>query len=115
MKVTKNRFEDAAEPDENGEYDYFYSGVIYDYFDEVNGGYVVRCYDDTPLDAAFQSVYELIGDARTYKRIAKIPYRDAFFCAVVRHLAESEGKESISVLTKSAGQYESVSFEKLGS
>jgi hypothetical protein len=29
MKITEERFEDAGEQDEDGHYDYYYSGVVY--------------------------------------------------------------------------------------
>ena len=99
MEVTKERFEDAGDKDEDGYYDYYYAG-FYLKFTEDREAFIVRQYEDTPEKAAFMS-YSVKGK-RKWKsfRFETIPYENSLFCKAVRHLVEQEGVSQVQVFTK---------------
>jgi hypothetical protein len=108
MNPTVTRFDDSAEPDEDGLRDYVYVGTLYDFSDGVDRGYIIRVYDDTPDEASFLSSYVLIGKEKIRKSISQIPYDDTFFQSVIKHLDRHMNFTKIKALTSCSGGYEIV-------
>lgn len=75
MEVHSESFEDIGEKDEQGLYDYYYSGTLFSFRDSKSG-YLVRQYADSPSEAHFLS--GLAGTKRT--GLPSIPYDDELFC-----------------------------------
>ena len=108
MKPTTTRFDDTDDVGQNGVLDYSYVGTNYDYFDGLDRGFIIRCYDDNLAEALFLAAYEVIGSEKIRKPIREVPYEDPFFNSVVRHLMAHENKTGFKALTSSSGQYESI-------
>ena len=104
MQVTKTRFEDAGEQDENGLYNYFYAGYLYR-FVVGQEAFVARQYDDTSDEASFLT-REVEGKRRwKSERFATIPYESAVFQEAVRYLEEVEQVRRVQLLL---GEYVTV-------
>src|SRR5437588_10890487 len=89
MQVVKERFEDAGERDEQGLYDYYYAGFIYNFIfpEEV---LIARQYEDTPDKASFMG-RRLKGRRKLRTlRFEMVPYDSVEFRQAVKHLLEHE-------------------------
>lgn len=108
MKITKERFEDAGEQDEDGFYDYYYAG-FYFRFEEGEEGFVVRQYEDELEQASFQCC--TVQGERVWigHQFGCIPYDNALFRGAVRYLAEEEGVRQVKILLQG---YEAVDIHK---
>jgi hypothetical protein len=95
MRVTRKRFKDASEPDAQGKYEYYYSGVIYR-FVFPKRAFTVRRYDDTLEEASFLRAERL--PQKKQIELSRIPYREKEFQQTVAYLRDTERVESISVL-----------------
>ena len=95
MQVTKEPFEDAGERDAEGQYDYFYSGIIFRFVFGTRA-LVARRYDDTTGAASFLRSESLLDG--TSAIFTEIPYRDPEFREAVAFLRTSESIEFVQVL-----------------
>ena len=99
VQVTKTRFEDAGEQDENGLYNYFYAGYLYRF---VSGqeAFIARQYDDTSDEASFLT--REVKGKRKWKseRFAAIPYENPVFQEAVKYLEEVEQVRKVKLLIR---------------
>jgi hypothetical protein len=108
MRVIRKRFKDAGEPDGEGRYEYYYSGIIYR-FVFPGRALVARRYDDATGEASFLGAERL--PKRTPMMFTEIPYRESQFRQAVAYLRDKERVESVSVLLSRG--YVQIDFEKL--
>ena len=102
--VEEEVFVDKGEPDDEGNCDFFCSGVLYT-FRLGDREMVARKYDDEPDSASFLREGESLFKA--------IPYGDEMFRLAVHHLLD-EGVEEVQVLVASADPpYEPVELVKV--
>jgi hypothetical protein len=114
MNPKTTRFNDRAEPDEDGFRDYAYIGTLYDFFDGLDRGFIIRVYDDEPDEASFLSSYGLIGKEKIRKSIPHIPYDDPFFVSITKHLSAHVGITKLKALTSQSGGYEPIEIQHEG-
>ena len=108
MEIKKEHFLDKGEQDEQGFYDYYYEGDLYEIsFDNIT--YYARCYTHTPDELSFHA-REISGkDGRIFKRI---PYKEATFIECVKHFRDNLGFRQFKLLTSSGKRYEPVDLKK---
>ena len=86
MEVVKQPFDDRSEPDENGMYDYIYTGVYYR-FREGTRELLFALYSDTPGVASFKDPIEWRADV----------YSSELFVEAVGNLARHESIGTVEV------------------
>jgi hypothetical protein len=86
MEILREPFDDRSEPDENGSYDYIYTGVYYTFRD--GGRELTFClYSDTPEIACLKGPMDWRPDV----------YASEFFKQATEHLREKEGIKTVEV------------------
>jgi hypothetical protein len=99
VEVTKTRFEDAGEQDENGYYNYFYAGYAYRF---VSGqeAFIARQYDDMSDEASFLT-HEIKGKRKWKSTLLDaIPYESLLFREAIKYLLQEEQVRRIKVLLR---------------
>ena len=108
MDVTKTRFEDAGEQDEDGYYNYYYAGHIYCCVSEKEA-FIIRRYDMSD-EASFMSREVKAKCKWKSERFESIPYESALFQEAIQYLIEVEQVRRITVFL---GEYMPVSLHRL--
>ncbi len=100
FSLTRRPFEGTGQQDDAGNYDFYYTGDIYDFdFDDVV--YTIRRYEDTPQVAQVISCHHKQEPSVVLQGVPDDPQ----FHAVLEYMA-SQGVKEISVLTRK--EYETV-------
>lgn len=110
MKIKKEHFLDKGEQDEQGFYDYYYEGDVYEIaFDNVVYG--ARSYTDNPQELSFHSRTILNVKGSDFSHV---PYEEKAFFECINHFKNELGFKTFRIITSSnpTGGYEEVKLEK---
>src|ERR671933_796736 len=99
MEISTERFDDSSLPDDNGLYEYRYTGVVYT-FREGGNSLIFRRYDDEPSTAP------LLQPSDWYPRL----FRAGLFHEAVEYLRREEGVTAIKAYNQMTGTYTPVNI-----